>query len=286
MDFAFNASALGAGGIIERGNVVYTIPSLASVALAPTGGEWRSVVSNYFSEELAIGHAETRVYGRSMGQGKARTFTTSTYVLMKDVSIFGRIRIGEMSSTVTSTRGFEESDDHAFDISIRFEHVTIDGKPVRPLIDNRLAALTRYEDLRKALGTPRRPPAAIAADTGIAGSFNTTPENLRTLLDQRRPVQTSMIGSVEGLEPFPEPRTYPVPGLGTVRFAELMLKPGRRRLNLVRVKLGPLRRMSEEGPEELMSLREGPFDENNGTPLTGGSITLGSGEGNGTPIGP
>ena len=285
MDFAFNASALGAGGIIERGNVVYTIPSLASVALAPTGGEGRSVVSNYFSEELAIAHAETRVYGRSMGQGKARTFTTSTYVMMKDVSIFGRIRIGEMSSTVTSTRGFEENDDHPFEISIRFERVTIDGKPVRPLIDNRLAALTRYEDLRKALGNPRSAATAAGDPQGIAKSFNTTPAELQRFLNERRPVQTSMVGSVEGMDAFPEPRTYPVPGIGTVRFAELMLKPGRRRLNLVRVNLGPARRMSE-GPEELMSLREGPFDENGGTPLTGGSITLGSGEGNGTPIGP
>ena len=283
MDFAFNASALGAGGVIERGPVTYTIPSLASVALAPTGGEGRSVMSNYYSEELAFSHAETRVFGRMTRGGDDPQFTTSTYVLLKDVSIFGRIKIGEMSSTVTSTRGYENDDDHPFDVSVSYDRVTIDGRPVRPLIDTRLAGLTRYADLRRLLDGRK---AYGSEAKGLADSFNTTPDELETYLRDRKPVQTSMIDAIEGLEAWPEPRTYHVPGLGTVRFAELMLKPGRRRLNLVRMRFGRQHHRSGGPQPQAMMMAEGPFDENTLTGPTGGSMTVGSGEGNGTPIGP
>ncbi|HEY0370734.1 MAG TPA: hypothetical protein VGD79_01960, partial [Thermoanaerobaculia bacterium] len=168
MHFAYNASALGAGGVIERGPATYTIPSLASVALTPTGGEGRSVVSNYVSEELSFSHAETRVSGRQSGDRKDPRFTTWTYVLLKDVNIFDRVTIGEMGSTVTSTRGFEGGDDHPFELTIYYRDVRIDGRAVQPKIDVRLASLARYEDFARAVAGGTR-----AVDTNrLAERFN------------------------------------------------------------------------------------------------------------------
>ncbi|HEX6098301.1 MAG TPA: hypothetical protein VF432_18400 [Thermoanaerobaculia bacterium] len=284
MFFAYNASALGAGGIIERGPVTYTIPSLASVALAPTGGEGRSVVANYVSQELSFSHAETRVYGRQTGRGVDAQFTTSTYVFMKDVNIFGRITVAEMGSTVTSTRGFEGGDDHPFHIDIFYRDVRIDGKRVHPRLDAHLASLSRYDDLAKALVPSRKG----GPDTrgALANRFDATPDELARLVAERKPVQGSLVGAIEGLDPAPRSPVIPVPGLGTVRFAELMLKPGRRRLNLIRVNFGLPQR---EGAMPIaFSLRnqDGPPGESLDDAPTGGSMTLGSGEGNGTPIEP
>src|SRR4028119_885902 len=105
MEFTFNASALGAGGVIQRGNVITTIPSIASVALAPTGGEGKSIEKDYYSEELSFSHAETRVQGRDHGDG---FYTTSTYVLIRDLRIFNQLSGAEMRATVTSTRSLDD----------------------------------------------------------------------------------------------------------------------------------------------------------------------------------
>lgn len=272
MYFEYNASALGAGGVIEYGPVAYTIPSLASIALSPTGGEGRSVVTRYYSQELAFSHAETRVSGRSGVTPKGEpSFTTWTYVQLKDVNIFDRVKIAEMGSTVTSTRGFEEDDDHPFELTIWYRDVTVDGKQVQPKIDLRLTGPARYADLANTLTPPR-----TAAAAG----------NMAKLLKGRKPVQCSMVEHIEGLSPRPQ-RVVPVPGLGIVHFAELVLKPGRRRLNLLRFDFGSRAQAQQEGPmPNALRTAEGPFTEGLDGGVTGGSMTLGSGEGNGTPIGP
>jgi hypothetical protein len=292
MLFAYNASALGAGGIIERGNVITTIPSLASVALAPTGGEGRSVVSNYVSQELSFAHAETRVYGRRFTDKNGdASFTTSTYVLMKDVNIFDRVTIGEMGSTVTSTRGLNGGEDHDFEISLWYDDVRIDGKKRGPRIDARLRELKRYEDLPKLLA--ERTAAAGGEGRSLAERFNGTTDEIVKLVSEKKPVQGSI---VEGLEQEESaavtarqllPPTIYVERLGTVYFGEFMLKPGRRRLNLLRVQFGP--RVDTPMPRARIMAAERPMDDSDdsGTGgVTGGSMTLGSGEGNGTPIGP
>ena len=289
MDFAYNASALGAGGVIERGPVTYTIPSLASVALAPTGGEGRSVVTDYVSQELSFSHAETRVFGhRHTDREGAPVFTTSTYVLMKDVNVFGRVRVGEMGSIVTSTRGLDGDDDHEFELRIWFRDVVIDGTRYRTRIDAGLRELRRYDELPKLL-TERM---AAAAGASRAERFKGTEEQILDLVKERKPVQGSIVAGLEEEDDdrqsavarrkvLPPVRT--VPGLGTVHFGELMLKPGRRRLNLLRIEFGP--QVDFAMPNALMMHTEGPGDDFDGG-ITGGSMTLGSGEGNGIPIGP
>lgn len=279
MDFAFNASALGVGGVIERGNVITTIPSLASVALAPTGGEGRSVVSNYFSEELEFSHAETRVFGRRHVQNGAPVFTTSTYVLMKDVRIFSKLRISEMGATVTSTRGLEDDDDHAFELVLSYRNVRLVGREIVPKIDMRLNKLKRYDELKEVLSANRTHGPDVHA---MARRFNASLDQLAKLVHEKKPIQGSLVESLEGLGPKPAPPAVFFRGIGTIRFGELMLKPGRRRLNLLRIDFG--RQPADETPHAFMA--DEPMDEVFDTGPTGGSLTMGSGEGNGTPIGP
>jgi hypothetical protein len=289
MDFAFNASALGAGAVIERGPNNITTTSVGSVVLAPTGGEGRTVISNYFSQELVIAHAETKVAGRGFIEdpcGKAeQRFTTWTSVVMQGVSIFGRVSVGEMGALMTSTRGFEDEDDHPFKIKIWFRDVEIDGRKLRINVDRALEAMERYEELH----------GVVSAETvtSLARRCEAEPERLRKVIGGRKPVRLALVESIEGWEDKTL-ATVDVRGLGTFRFGELMLKPGQRRINLIRATFGKRRsRRSEDDRHEddrhegvqqhQMRMSEGP-DIPWGP--TGGTMTLGSGEGNGTPIEP
>jgi len=301
-DFTFNASALGAGGIIERGRVTYTIPSLASLALAPTGGEGRTVLSNYYSEELSFSHAETQVFGR---ETEKELFTTSTFVLLKDVNVLNKLRVGMMRAVITSTRGMNGGDDHEFEVDASYDGVRIGNAKAVPRIDVKLRKVRTYEQLGQFLGG--RPAAAGLEPPrdrdALAKRFNAkSPEQLAELIGERKPVQGSLVEQVEELDPRPVVPTIYVPGLGYVRFAELMYKPGRRRLNLIRIMFGP-RKPKTEGPQVFImedtvvraraladAGGDADADANTENPTatgpTGGSMTLGSGEGNGTPIEP
>src|SRR5688500_8108920 len=98
MEFTYNASALGAGGVIRRNGVETIIPSIASVALAPTGGGGEAVVNDYHSEALSFKVARTQVSGSKSGN----THTTQTYVYMEDLEVFGKLSIGKLLGVVTS----------------------------------------------------------------------------------------------------------------------------------------------------------------------------------------
>lgn len=306
MEFTFNASAIAAGGIIERGDVTTVIPSLASVALAPTGGEGRTVVSDYFSEELSFSHAETRVYGRELtGRG---LFTTFTYVLVKDLRVFDKLSIGELRATVTSTRGLEDGDDHDFELVASYRDVVVAGKEVDPKIDISIESMRRYHHLEQILNAPafstagrapKLPDGVIASadKKGLAERFNArSPEVLSGRLKERKAVQGSLIEKVEGRVSQRKHHKIFIPDFGTVRFGELMLKPGRRRVNLLRITFGNKETLDldRESPEResgqavrksrsaAMSFLEDPQPP---APL-GGSMTIASVEGNGTVVGP
>jgi hypothetical protein len=94
-------------------------------------------------------------------------------------------------------------------------------------------------------------------------------------------VQGGIVDKVEGRVVGRHHRIH-VPGLGTAHFGELMLKPGRRRLNLLRITFGSPSVQLFSNTDSLDAFHEGPTT---GSTFTG-SMTLASVEGNGTPIGP
>jgi len=276
MEFTYNASALGAGGVIQTGGIITTIPSLASVALAPTGGEGKTIVSSYFSEELSFSHAETRVSGQRTGPNE---FTTYTYVYIKDLCVFDRLAIGELRGTVTSIhadRDGDGDDDHDFQLEASYRDVRVAGREVVPSIDLCIGSLKRYNQLGDVLNsaTHALPAGVVAPDdiAALAQRFNAKdPAELEKLIGEKRALHGSLVEKVHGDVANRHHKVH-VPGLGTVRFGELMLKPGRRRVNLLRIALGA---------NETLE-----FDEESAPSPDGGSMTIGSVEGNGTPVYP
>jgi hypothetical protein len=276
VEFTYNASALGAGGVVRRNGVETIIPSIASVALAPTGGAGRSVVNNYCSEELSFTVADTRVSGSESGG----TYTTQTYVYIKDLRVFDSLEIGEMLGVVTSMHSDVQDDDHEFRLEASYRDVRVAGQEVIPALDVCVGSLKRYrhlgdvldpnpglEAVRAGVKRPDTPQALL----DLVDRFGAkTAGDLRTLVNEGRALHGSLVAKVDGAVQARH-HEVPVPRLGKVRFGELMFKPGRRRVNLLRIALG------NDG-----------FGLNNTEILApgGGSLTIASVEGNGTPVHP
>jgi hypothetical protein len=285
MEFTYNASALGAGGVIERLGKRTLIPSIASVALSPAGGEGSNVVTNYSSEELSFLRAETRVAGYSVGPN---IFTTYTDVYITGLRIFDSFSVALLHATVTSTRdATAPSDDNDFTLHASYRGVEVNGVEVAPVLDVDLCKCTRYDDFDNLL----KKKAAIAgvAPTPLEKRFGAdTPAKqklLQQLVRDRKVVQGSVVEKVERGEKLSRSgHKVFVPGLGTVRLGELMLKPGRRRLNLLRVSIGKDETIVfEAAPRTRRRALES--DETGSSGLTG-SVVVASLEGNGTPIDP
>lgn len=282
-EFAYNASALGAGGVIKRGDVTTIIPSLASVALAPTGGEGSSV-ANYTSPELSFGYAETRVSGKETtpivlgGSPQPQRFTTSTFVQIYELNLFGRLTVTQMGAVVTSTRGMEPEEDHAFEVQVWYEGIKVDGHPVGLEYDEDVRKCGRYADFQQLVGG-ESPSNDLVARLGVADD----PMFAQQLSDGKA-VQASVVKSLFPSGPIGRGHGHvlPIPGIGVARFGELMLKPGRRRLNLLRLQLdadlGWFFPVSPQiqGDEQRMSFA------NESAPGDGGSVTVASAEGNGS----
>jgi hypothetical protein len=288
MEFSYNASAVAAGGVIElaTGRTVI-VPSIASVALSPSGGDGTTVVRNYYSDELSFSYAQTHVEGFRIAEN---TFLTRTNVCITNLRVLNALSIASIQATVTSTRHVSPKpdptdDDHEFDLEASYYGVETlgDARPcaIAPSVNVSLRNVKRYGDVSSLL----------AAHPKIADLFDSTEADLAKALGAKAPVLGSLVDQVEHgpslrVHKAPgKPHKLVIPGVGVARFGEVMLKPGRRRVNLLRIKLG------EDGQKELVAENqetlalEGPSDDETSL-YSGGSMTFGSVEGNGSPLWP
>jgi hypothetical protein len=260
-EFTYNASALGLGGVIEQGGRVTVIPSLASVALAPTGGEGSAVVENYSRDGISFSRAESRVVGYKTS---GKVYTTISDIFITNLSVLGRLKVALLQGTVTSTRHLD-ADDSTFDLHAMYRGVEADGEELIPAVDVDLCSSSTYEDFAKRIesNVPE-----------FAERFGVAPDALTDTLRRRRePIRGSLVSAMHRSDRSLVGRgnKLEIPGLGNVRFGELLVKRGRRRVNLLRFEFG---RSSGDADG-----REAPEDFN-------GDLTVASGDGNGIPVWP
>ena len=258
--YAFHASALGLGGVLSSGNAQTVIPSLASVALAPTGGEGSAVVENYNQHGISFSRAESRVVGTEVSDG---VFTTYADVFITNLNVFNRLRIALMGATVTSTRNLADGESQ-FDVRLMYRGVSVDANEVVPLLDFDLCNAPTYGAFVNTLrGDMNR----------FAESFGVEPQALQTAVaatNVQDPIGGTLVRGFQvpqGAAVAAQSRgAIVVPNVGIAHFGEFLFKPGRRRVSLLRMKL------FARGGESML---EADGD--------GGSVTGGSVEGNGTP---
>lgn len=291
VQFTYNASAVAGGGVIEKSDGSFLIvPSLAPVALSPAGGEGVAVQHNYSSPEVSFSFAETRVFGREIA---TNVFHTETNVYITNLRVLDVLSIAALQANVKSTRVVDPNDhddDHEFELDASYVGVvahdpkTRTSHPVAPKIDVSMKGLKRYRDLKALVDRAPRG----GGDKKLLERFDNAPaDKVKEALGKGRPILGALVENVDDEVPAKRgavrlarhANKLHIPGVGTVRFGELMLKPGRRRVNLLRF---------EFGPNALLSLRENaPQNDEEGPDLyTGGSLTMASVEGNGSPLYP
>lgn len=283
-DFTFNASAIGVGGLLTSGSTTTAIPSLASVALAPTGGEGFSEETNYNRHGVSFTKAESRVVGQKIAAG---TYATYVDVLISNFAVRGRLKVGMMQASMTSIRNIHE-DDSRFEFRASYRGLSIDDYEVVPELDLDLLGCSTYDDFRRRL-------SAAPADFAKRFGYGTAPALTKALKSQTRPAISGTL--VKSLSPARARNKTSiaitghrilVPDFGSVNLAEFLFKPGRRRVSLVRIDFderfaAPSAAAPDAAPVAKAFM---PLVLQDGGTGGGGSLTSGSVEGNGSTIPP
>lgn len=279
MTYDYNASALGLGGVLKNADGTITgVPSLASVHLAPSGGEGFAEISNYNKDGVSFTTARSSVVGSDSGY---RTFTTRSDVYITNLNLFGRVQAAILQMNISSTRDVFDEDPMAikadpdgarFAMNAMIRGLVIDGVEVIPELDLALTTCPTYQQLTNTIGG--------AGTSHYAAQFGVEPEDLVDVLAANvQPIRTSFVRTLQYL-PTSQfgPRSgfkLPVKNFGTVHFGEMVVKPGHRHANLLRIEL-----------DSTLSFWDNNEDPSFTTSPFGGSMTIANNVGNGSPSWP
>lgn len=292
--YHYNASALGLGGVLKHPNGATTIvPSLASVVLAPTGGEGFSEISNYDRDGVSFSNARSYVLGYDSGH---RTFTTRSDVYITNLNLFGRVKVAILQTSVSSTREVlpngtmvteSDPDKARFSMQSMIRGLTIDGVEVVPEFDLDLCESSTYEQFKKKI-------AGYGVGT-YAKQFGVQETELQQALDiEAQPLRASFVRDIRHAETdkFGPRKGFklPVKKFGHVHFGELVVKPGRRRVNLLRLEFDSETAATEDVSTTMKTISAAAelADASGDTPLSPnrGSMTILSLDNNGAPSWP
>ena len=258
--YVYNASALGLGGVLTSGNNRTVIPSIASVALSPSGGEGSVTAESYNANGIAFDRATSHVVGAEVTPGVFQTYAEVfiSNFRVSDAFNFPRLRIASMSAQVTSTRNLT-SNESQFYVLTTFSGINLDCMYIEPLIDENLTNAHTFGEVVNTLsGDVEDYENRFALEPGVLQQALATNNGLV-------PLSGTLVRDWSRDLPC-HGRALKIPRLGRVHFAEFIFKPGRRRINLLRVEVNPT-----EGSEGVL--------EGGGN----GDVTGGTVEGNGSP---
>jgi hypothetical protein len=250
LPFAFHANALAVGGLFTA-PTRQIISSEGSMALAPTGGGGSVTIENYNFNNLNLITCDrifTSVSGDLDDDGVYRTSAT---IQLNNFKAFGRISASLVQATVFSEhrhlRGKRRAESD-ITFTAQFHGLSINGVPIEPVLD--LDLFNRhptYDALHQHLTE-----AVVKEPKRYLSAFGTTPREALANANTNHVLRSSLVQDVSrecnagknGLQR--ENFTVTVPGFGRVYLGEVLIKKGRRRLNMLRVELDP--RVGEKRP--------------------------------------
>jgi hypothetical protein len=271
--YHYHASALGLGGVLKNDRDVTTlVPSLASVALADSGGEGFMEITNYDKDGVSFSHASCRVLGYD---SEYKTFTTNSDVYVTNLNLFGRVKAAILQTSISSTREVtgnittESNPDKAqFSMHSMIRGLTIDGVEVIPQFDLELCGWPTYADVDQGFARRLGVPAGSLAAPAVGE------QQIRTsFVEALDHAPAPMLGPSQGFK-------LPVMKFGNIHFGELVVKPGTRRVNLLRVEFDSTITIGER--KKLAAARSGGDGTTSSSPQSG-TMTLLSLSGNGAP---
>lgn len=267
--YDFHANALGLGGLFKTNGVTTSIPSVASVALASTGGEGSAVAENYNQSGVQFTRAESRVVGSRLSD---EVYSTYTDVFITNLTLFEKLRIALMHATISSTRNVNLPDAQ-FEVRAMFRGIQIGDEEIIPSLDIDLCNAPTYTDFANMVTGPRLPE--------LAQAFGHDPKALSDAVKAQKPVRGTLASAVHGRKKGlirREGTAIRVPKLGKVHLAEFIFKPGQRRVTLLRLELDNRAILPPDPSDDLFGGFVGSPDS--------GDLSIASVEGNGSPIGP
>jgi hypothetical protein len=237
--YYYTTNAVGLGGVLKHPDGATTIiPSLASVVLPSTGGEGFNEVMNYNQGGVSFSNARSSVLGYDSDY---RTFTTRADAYITNLNLFGRIKADILQTSISSTREVREEldmevetnpDNVRFSMQAMIRGLTIDGVEVIPELDLELCECRTYEQFAARIGTD-------SAGTDTRQLDGETEEQQTTLTATARPLLASCFRAIrhQPSDRFGQCDGFklPVKDLGNVYFGELIVKPGSRHVNLLRI---------------------------------------------------
>jgi hypothetical protein len=272
--YHYHASALGLGGVLkdERG-VTTLVPSLASTALADSGGEGFMEITNYDKDGVSFSHASCRVLGYD---SEHRTFTTSADIYITNLNLFGRVKAAVLQTSMSSTRLVDgdattesDPDKARFSMHSMIRGLIVDGVEVIPQLDTELFDWPTFSDFDRQLTARSSVPANMLVAPVVDAQLIRT--SFVKALDHA-PAPT--LGSSQGFK-------LPVTRFGNVHFGELIVKRGTRRVNLLRIAFDSTLTVEQQRSKRAAARGAG----GGGSPL-GGTMTMLSLDSNGAPSWP
>jgi hypothetical protein len=285
MSFAFNASALAFGGRIQQPSCS-VIPSQASVALAPSGGEGYETIRNFdYKGIITFDEASVYVAG-SEEHGNIRNTLAS--VTIKNLNVLNLFHAESLSSRVSSRHVLGEDEGEITFQGTSIENLRIGGRKATVRFDHDFYALCPTHAALKDRMVPAGP--GVSEDSGVQLLVEKEDEPETLIVDresepkkepqkQKREafrardgsIHCSLVGSIGDIPVFLDPpveapkdpedpqykkyvdyrkelrskhpiycngNVVTVAGFGSIKIGELIIKPGERRLNLVRFQFG------------------------------------------------
>ena len=268
------------------------IPSIASVALAPTGGLGTTVVTSYNRDGVMFDTAYSSVRGEMIAQD---VYSTVAEVAIDNLTIFDRLHVDALRATVRSRRDVNCGDDPEITFHAEYSGLVVDGLEIAPELDLELfeKSPTHEKFLAEVMeavpGGGRRVKQQYLKrfeweDGDVPSPRELAPKPLRASVAKPQP-------------PFCPGYRLTIPKFGKIRLGEVVLKPGQRRLSLLQIDFNknqgfPTCNMADGGStgetEQLQQLQ--PFALISSSTRKNfpdsGTMTIASVEGNGTPIWP
>jgi hypothetical protein len=258
--YLYHASALGLGGNITRPNTSLLAQAAASLSIA--GGQSTANIANFqLSDIISFDSADVRVTGGQIETEADETHSTTTTVTITGLNIRNIVTADQVVLKFGSLHRVKDGPEPSFTIDkdSGFKNLKISGQPVEMDfahdIFNTYNTFAKFQQaFASSSGAAATGPRKEILDCMMGCQLQTNGSNLQHLTDVMNgfkkakdantlsaPVLCSLVKNVKPVNVADVKIQGPiisVPDFGTVYLGEVVVMPGMRRVNMLRLELG------------------------------------------------
>lgn len=251
--YFYHADAFALGGILVRPSR-QTIATQAGTTLPTVGGESSTQVGKFDNGLISFDSAQSKLTGSVETRNGSDVNVTGVSVAIERLNIRNIVTADRIVARLAAEQARGDSEPSIFTTGSHVDNLRIAGYPVAvETMHDVFHSFPTYRSLQAAWegGKQSRLQSALLGSTLPAIPAAHEPKDLREVHDTyqkqkslshlRHTVQCSFVKSVEGLEGSEIRNWGPIiviPQFGTIYLGEVIISPGVRRLNMLRLELG------------------------------------------------